>query len=111
MARYVLLRISDEAELATFLEDTANYPSHDLLTPCQENGVDFDVVGLPLDAAPADLRQEIGRSFEEFQGFQRKAEEYHAEMARVREESDRRVQERLDRVWAEVPMPSPQYPL
>lgn len=39
MARYVLLRVEDDAEAAALLEDMRDYPDDGLLTPGQENRV------------------------------------------------------------------------
>lgn len=67
MARYVLLRIDDDAQAADLLTDMADYPDADLLTPSQEHQVHAEVINLPYDADNmAELTYELARSYAEY---------------------------------------------
>ena len=64
MARYVLLRIEDDAEADLLLEDIALYPHQPLLTPSQEHPVMVEVVPDvdPSDRVVSRLGMEDGES-------------------------------------------------
>lgn len=57
MARYVLLRIEDEAEADDLIRDMIEYPHAPLLTPVQENIVLARLLGVPVWFDAANVRE------------------------------------------------------
>lgn len=65
MARYILLRIPDDQQAELLIQDMADYPEADLLTPSQENSVHAKIEGFYGGYSELDepeLVKEINRS-------------------------------------------------
>jgi hypothetical protein len=67
VTRYVLLRIEDDAQAATLIEDMAEWQDSDLLTPCQENTVHAEIVSATDRGNPRAIFDAIERSHHEHQ--------------------------------------------